>query len=455
MAAPCEAGANMSPIRSAPADLTDHDVNLRARYLGEVLALLYPGAHVAGIGSEIGSAEIGSEGEPGSDVLARFLVVPDARKPRLLVPAGDRKLAAAAISRYAEATSRMAELKRRVAITALRSGASRVLLRDTATITVPERRTADSIDAYLEKVLGGSLAFSVHIGPARANRKPVLQLLSTTGETVGFVKLGVGPLTRDLVRAETAALGALNQGAFQALTVPRVLHAGQWREHEVLVQSALPIWEPRSTLTTKKLVAAMTEVARCKGVHTSSLAADDYWRRLRKRLEDLTARPAGVARDDGTDANDEARALANAADQLVAGAGHVELAFGAWHGDWTPWNMATTSSTVLVWDWERFTTGVPMGYDALHFDFQRLLTRGVEAATAVDITTSRASRLLAPFDVEPAAADVSALLYLIDLATRYLEDRQAEAGARLGVLGRWLLPVLTRKVTDLPNMTDI
>ena len=44
---------------------------------------------------------------------------------------------------------------------------------------------------------------------------------------------------------------------------------------------------------------------------------------------------------------------------------------------------------------------------------------------------------------------MTALLYLIDLATRYLEDRQAEAGARLGVLGRWLLPVLTRKVTNL------
>ena len=114
-------------------------------------------------------------------------------------------------------------------------------------------------------------------------------------------------------------------------------------------------------------------MAQCKGVHTSPLAADDYWRRLRKRLEDLTARPAGDARDDGTDANEEARALANAADQLVASAGHVELTFGAWHGDWTPWNMATTATTVLVWDWERFGTGVPVGYDALHFDFQRLL----------------------------------------------------------------------------------
>ena len=35
------------------------------------------------------------------------------------------------------------------------------------------------------------------------------------------------------------------------------------------------------------------------------------------------------------------------------------------------------------------------------------------------------------------------------LAARYLADRQAEAGARLGVLGTWLLPVLIRRVAEL------
>jgi uncharacterized membrane protein len=44
---------------------------------------------------------------------------------------------------------------------------------------------------------------------------------------------------------------------------------------------------------------------------------------------------------------------------------------------------------------------------------------------------------------------VTALLYLVDLAARYLADRQAEAGARLGVLGSWLLPVLIARVSAL------
>jgi hypothetical protein len=60
-----------------------------------------------------------------------------------------------------------------------------------------------------------------------------------------------------------------------------------------------------------------------------------------------------------------------------------------------------------------------------------------------------AGELLAPFDVPAQARELTALLYLIDLATRYLTDRQAEAGARLGVLGTWLLPVLIRRVEEL------
>ena len=49
------------------------------------------------------------------------------------------------------------------------------------------------------------------------------------------------------------------------------------------------------------------------------------------------------------------------------------------------------------------------------------------------------------------AAHVTSLLYLIDLATRYVTDRQAEAGARLGALGTWLLPALLRRVSAVEH----
>jgi hypothetical protein len=44
---------------------------------------------------------------------------------------------------------------------------------------------------------------------------------------------------------------------------------------------------------------------------------------------------------------------------------------------------------------------------------------------------------------------VVALLYLAELSTRYLADRQAEAGARLGRPGTWLIPAIKETMTRL------
>jgi len=409
----------LSPVKTAPAELTAGDAELRTQYLTEVLDLLYP-------------APCRTDGTPGTPI-AEFLVVPDARRPRLLVPSGSRRVAAAAVRRYAEPQSRAAKLKRGAVVAAVRTGASGVLLRDRIKVTGP---FSQSIDGHLSDALGRELAVSVHIGPARANRKPVLQLISPEGDTFGFGKLGTGPLTQRLVRAETAALTALASSGLTKLTVPRVLHAGQWRGLQVLVQSALPVWLPRAPLTQRRLTAAMLDIAGCCGYTQGTLHAGAYWHELRGRLAAVADRPEGGG-------------LASAAELLVKHAGEITFRYGAWHGDWAPWNMANLADALLVWDWERFATGVPLGFDAMHHELQKRIQSTGDARQAVEVTVRRAGELLAPFGVPAAGREVTALLYLVDLATRYLTDRQAEAGARLGVLGTWLLPVLIRRVEEL------
>jgi hypothetical protein len=412
----------MSPVRTAPAQLTAGDVSLRAQYLEEVLGVLYPTA----------AATAGRAG-PRPDRVADYVVVPDARRPRLLVPLTSRRVAAAAVRRYAEPQSRLARLKREAVVAALRTGTSAVLLRHRLRIT---GRTAETIDGYLREVLGMDLSLSIHIGPARANRKPVLQLLTADGSTVGFCKLGTGDLTRRLVRAEAAALAALSRQGLRHLSVPRVLHVGRWNGHEVLVQSALPVWLPRAPLTPHRLMAAMREVATSGSLHRGPLDDSTYWTDLRGRLLAVADQADGAA-------------LAAAARTLVDRRGSTVLRYGAWHGDWAPWNMAALADTLLVWDWERFTGDVPIGFDAVHHELQRRIERDPDAAAAVERTIGRADDVLAGFEVAPPARELTALLYLVDLAARYLADRQAEAGARLGVLGRWLLPVLIRRVKGL------
>ncbi|HEY7272324.1 MAG TPA: hypothetical protein VH502_06290, partial [Actinoplanes sp.] len=162
----------MSPVRTAPAELTTDDAALRVRFLAEVLDLLYP-------------SPCATDGSAGPRI-AEYVVVPDARRPRLLVPSGSRRVAAAAVRRYAEPQSRTARLKRDAVVASIRTGASALLLRDRIRVTGP---ASESIDGYLCDALGRELALSIHIGPARANRKPVLQLIGPEGETFGFAKL--------------------------------------------------------------------------------------------------------------------------------------------------------------------------------------------------------------------------------------------------------------------------
>lgn len=409
----------MSPLRTAPAPQAARDAELRAAYLAEVLTTLYPG----GAGDH------------------QLLILPHPRTPKLLLPAGAPRLAAAAVRYCTEPRSRKARMMRGATATALRCG-SEVFLRDRVRVEL-----AGSLQEHLEQQLDEPAQFGVHIGPARANRKPVVQLIGPAGNTRGFAKLGIGPLTRRLVQAETGALATLDRCRLRQVTVPEIRYAGNWRGHVLMVQTPVPVWRRRSRLDPHRLMLAMREVAHCAGVSHAPLAASPYWDALVARVNAVatSADSGGRAGAIGSGAGVLAAAIAT----LRRRVGHRGLRYGAWHGDWSPWNMAVLPETLLVWDWERFTVGVPVGFDALHFDLQTRLTSSPDAAGALRGTLGNADALLAPFDVAPAMRTVTGLLYLVDLATRYLADRQAHAGARLGVLGTWLLPVLTHYLEEL------
>jgi hypothetical protein len=62
---------------------------------------------------------------------------------------------------------------------------------------------------------------------------------------------------------------------------------------------------------------------------------------------------------------------------------------------------------------------------------------------------SESAGILAPMGVGPGPAGLVATLYLIEIATRYLHDGQAEAGARMGRIDSWLLPALARQARHL------
>lgn len=361
-----------------------------------------------------------------------YALIPGLHRPPIMAPA-DRHTVAAVVRYHTGTKSPVIRLAAKLLSFGLAGGMGGALLRGRVLVSVPPG--TDTIETYLSSVMSRRIRVSMQLGRPRANRKPVLQMLDPAGEPVGFVKVGINPLTRELVRAEHDSLRLLNRAGLTEISVPRVLHYGTWRDLDVLVLSALPGWRGHRPLTERRFNAAVTELARVNGLRREPLAGSKYSRLLESRL---------AAADEGP----ERDAIRRELDILLALAGDTVLTFGSWHGDWAPWNMVNTGRGLLVWDWERFTGGVPLGFDTLHYWLQAEAAR-TEPRIAASRCLEQAGRLLAPLGVPEQRAQITAILYLADLATRYIADRQAQAGARLGATGTWLIPVIAGGVARL------
>ena len=119
--------------------------------------------------------------------------------------------------------------------------------------------------------------------------------------------------------------------------------------------------------------------------------------------------------------------------------------------------MAVSDTKCSVWDWERFAPGVPVGYDALHLFLMSHASVGSHDLTSLPVDLfDNAERTAPPLrrDGPRSGRAVTTAGYLLELAGRYLDDNQAEAGARLGAVGEWLLPLPVHE-TDAPRVTSL
>jgi hypothetical protein len=364
----------------------------------------------------------------------RFIVIPSLASPKLLVPHRPRRVAARALGNYqASMTGR-----KRTMVRAL-SAAARIGLADLLPHRIAVSGETDNIERYLVEHLGHSLKTALYIGPPRAVQKPVLQLLTPTGETFAFAKVGVNDLTRRLVSREAAALRLLGQSPLQTLLPPPVLHHGRWGEHEVLVVGALP---PGGSLPLVRrfLPEATRELGAAAGITQMKLSESGYWTSVRSRVDDLPSSP-------------HREQLEGAVRKLrESGCVDHELEFGSWHGDWAPWNMTASGGRLSAWDWEHFDTGVPLGFDALHYDVQRLVVvdRVAPREAFALVTTATPSDLLSA-DLDPARRPLLVGLYIVEIALRYLQQGEVDlGGTALSRISDWLAAALA---TALPRAT--
>ena len=241
------------------------------------------------------------------------------------------------------------------------------------------------------------MVFAVTMGGERYNRKPVLTVLDGAGRLVAFVKVGADDLTDGCVANEARWLAAVAGSGRATIVVPEVIWSGPWRGRTVLVTT--PVHPPR--LPARRAIdcppdGLVEAVAAVDGVRSTPVAASAVMESVASVDDDR---------------------LATARRDLLDRHGEIVVRAGSWHGDLSPWNMATRRRRPpLVWDWEAADDGRAVGADRLH-SLVMVAThlRGVSAADAV-------TRLV-PADVgahqhDPAARAAALDLYLLDVAQR-------------------------------------
>ncbi len=390
-------------------------------YTEQIVSLLWPNS----AGPDANAGETG------------MLALPSARRARLLVPAAQRKVAASAVRRYSVHGDARARISTALLATGLRCGVVQPLIRRRSWMPGGTAEPG-SITEHLRTLVAPDCEVAVYVGPPRGNRKPVLLVCDPDGTLLAVAKLGVSALSVRLIRNEAAALTRLAAAPLHHVTVPRVLFAGDWGTVPLLVQSALPQFGSEPPDAAKRRELAAVEISRVGGLGTQRLGTSPVLDVLEQRV---------AALPDGAERELAGRTLARLRDL----AADVEFPVGSWHGDWTPWNLAPAGpGGMLVWDWERFTSGVPAGYDALHYCGQVGQMRPGGPAEGLAATRGSLAALLTPFGVTNEALQPVFGLYLVELLVRYTEDAQA----RMTIGRRWvdaLSGSLGVLLTDLDN----
>jgi hypothetical protein len=358
-----------------------------------------------------------------SNAVATFVALPSAKHPHLLVLDESREVAHRALWSYTD-------VRRRVrAATALLGAGARAglpqLVGDRVRVSLPvDRATRNQVrpplTRYLADVLDrDDLAIAVRMGGPRPNRKPVLQILTRSGQVLAYAKVGWNDLTRSLLRNEAEVLGAFAESSAEpaSFSVPTLIHAGQCDELDVLVIAPVsPVPWLRGRAPLPQVLAATFELASLKSETRQQLATSGWWQDTRTRLDTLR----GFVRDSRFEVLQDLLGL------IEQRYGDVELAFGGCHGDWTCWNMGRRGSKLVVLDWERSGPVVPVGLDAAHYDFDAaVMFRKRPPLEAVRQLLDGGGSLLPVFAPTPRLARLLVALDLLEMVLRFEEARSA------------------------------
>jgi hypothetical protein len=207
-----------------------------------------------------------------------------------------------------------------------------------------------------EQYLAGAVdcpevSISVSLGRGGVHGKPVFQVMRMDGGIVAYAKLGWNDATIGLVRNESSSLRQLEATVFSTAIIPRVTHAGWFRDKYVLVQEAVAGTtddSPRE-LDQRHMSFLLEMATRATGTICATRKIEGQLQSIRQLgfhyYAYLLEHSSGYC-----DRHMRGRRV-----RRVAG-----------HGDFAPWNIRVTGGKLLVLDWE-YAQPAPAAFDLFHF----------------------------------------------------------------------------------------
>jgi hypothetical protein len=370
-------------------------------------------------------ATLDADPPPGHEVIERYLVLPSARHPRFLISDTSASAVGRALDSYRALRPARIRLARSILAAGLRGRIGRRILGDRLTIAVSRQATHQGLSGALlrEQVcrlleLDDGLVFAIGLRHRGPNAKPVIQVFDRDGDPRGYVKLGWNEFTRGLVRTEAAFLR--DTPAFSTLRVPALIARIRWRNLEMSITAPLPT-HIRRFRPSRSLPPPTTswEIARSGGMRKAPLGTSTYWNRLRRSLSTMLENAPRNAIE----------VVGGCVNRIEDRFGDMPLLFGAWHGDWVPWNLAWDEDRLVAWDWEHTGQDVPFGFDVLHFLFQLPFAKKRKTlAASIGEMRRRRPAALDSLDVSSDVQPAITAAYLLELFARYHHAQLAGAG---------------------------
>ena len=355
----------------------------------------------------------------GTTTIEEYVAVPNLRSPKLLVPVGAPAACRAAFGRHLATSSMSTRARSAGLLAAFGTPVGERLMRQRLFVGIdssidPSDWPTWNLLQHLRTTLDAAnvVAF-IQMRRVTPNAKPTLRLFESGGTAIGFAKVGWSDATREVVRNEAAALSAV-QDRLQLLQVPRLADSGVWQGQEYAVAAPLPPGVRAYSQEPSTAPELLLDIARAGDVTRGPLRSSAYASHIAADLEQAAG------------AEPEASAvLLGWLDRLKSQ--NVDLDYGRWHGDFVPWNLGRTGKGVVAWDWEYSEPGVPVGFDLVHWHFQRRIAAADGTlADAVRTADGEAARLLT-LGVDPTACGLVTSLYLLTMFTRAV--RLAAGGA--------------------------